>query len=430
MAYQNSSPISSLSRLGIWLISVSFVLFQFFLQLSSGVVIGAIMHEMNLSALTAGLLSSSFYIIYTGLQIPVGILFDKKNARLLLTVNVLLCSMGCFIFGTSHGLLGLFLGRLLIGAGSAFAFIGLSHLLRQHYPLRQFAFMIGLSETLGFIATVIGMIVLGALVTECGWRSFINSAGMLGLLITYLCWTFIPNTPPPPSEKKPYNRQLMSIIFNKKAWINGLFVGLTFTVVTVFGALWAMPFIQAKLNCNIQQASLLCAIFFLGTALSCPLFGFLSTTLKKRRPLILSSCLSTSMILLVLLYLPTNSHAVVAGLMFMIGLCCGAYMLAYTIANELAPPDALSTCTGFTNMLAVLTTPMLQPLIGYQLDLLNHTGVYTLSNYQNALLTIPVSLIIASILVLFLPEKPAHPKRRPLKTTTSTFGVSENRIDA
>lgn len=400
-----TTNLKSSARLGIWLIGVSFVLFQFFLQLSSGVVIGAIMHDMRLSALTAGILSSALYIVYTSLQIPVGILYDKKNTRTLMAANALVCSVGCFIFAASYSLVGLFIGRLLIGTGSAFAFIGLSHLLRQHYPLKQFAFMIGLSETLGFAATVIGMVALGTLIANWGWRGFIYTAGIIGVFITYLSWKYIPNSQPQMEPSKHYGKQLLQILATGKAWVNGLFVGLTFTVVTAFGALWAVPFIQVKLNCNLQQASMINAIFFLGTALSCPLFGILATKFNKRRPLILSSCLSTSVLLLVLLYMPIESHTGMGLLMFMMGICCGAYMLAYTIANELAPAGSLSTCTGFTNMLAMVTTPLLQPLIGYLLDIFNKTGVYTLANYQIALLTIPLSLIIACILVFFLPEK-------------------------
>ena len=99
------------------------------------------------------------------------------------------------------------------------------------------------------------------------------------------------------------------------------------------------------------------------------------------------------------------SALLVALLMFLIGTCCGAYMLAYTIANELAPKDSLSTCTGFTNTLAVITTPLLQPLIGYLLDSSSTTKIYTVADFQIALLIIPMSLVIASILVCFLPEK-------------------------
>ena len=394
------------SRHTIWLIGVSFVLFQFFLQLSSGVIIGAIMHDLALTALTAGLLSGAFYAVYTTLQIPVGILFDRKSTRSLLAINALVCSIGCFVFGFSDSLIGLFVGRALIGAGSSFAFIGLSHLLRQHYPLKQFAYMIGLSETLGFVATVIGMVAMGALVTTWGWRCFINTAGTLGLLIAYLCWTYVPDGNEPHIKAQPHHgKQLIQILSNGKAWINGIFVGLSFTVVTVFGALWAVPFIQVKLNCGLKQASAVSALFFLGTAVGCPLFGWLSSHLNKRRPLILSSCISTALLLLLLLYLPTQNFIVIMVLMFLIGLCCGAYMLAYTIANELAPASSLSTCTGFTNMLAVISTPLLQPLVGYLLDAFNQTDVYSIGDYQIALLVIPVSLFIACILVFFLPEK-------------------------
>ena len=83
-------------------------------------------------------------------------------------------------------------------------------------------------------------------------------------------------------------------------------------------------------------------------------------------------------------------------------------MLAFSIANELAPKEALSTCTGFTNTLAMLTAPLLQPTVGYLLDNINpHQLQYQLNDYQWALTTIPAGLLIASFLVFFLPEK-AH----------------------
>src|SRR3990167_9046305 len=106
----------------IWLAASSFVLLQFFLQLSSGVVIGAIVNDMKRSPATAGLLGASFYIIYTALQIPVGLVCDRKNLRLILAGSALLCALGCFVFAASESLFGLIIGRVAIGIGSAFAF--------------------------------------------------------------------------------------------------------------------------------------------------------------------------------------------------------------------------------------------------------------------------------------------------------------------
>ena len=101
-----------------------------------------------------------------------------------------------------------------------------------------------------------------------------------------------------------------------------------------------------------------------------------------------------------------HSTHLTGALLFLIGLLCGAYMLAFTISNELAPPESLSACTGFTNTLGMLSAPLMQPLIGYFLDYSsNHSGHYTLADYQFALLSVPIALVIASILSHYLPEK-------------------------
>lgn len=364
------------------------------------------MFEEHLTALTAGLLSSAFYYVYTSLQIPVGMLFDRYNTRTLLYLNAALCALGCFIFTQGHTVLAFFIGRLIIGGGSAFAFIGMSHLVRQHFPLKQYAFMIGLSETLGFTLTVLGMIGMGSLINHLGWRYFIALSGILGVLISVLCWSFIPNHTPKTGSEFHYKEHLGRILKNKLAWINGLFVGLEFSVITVFSAMWAVPFLQLKLNCGIKTASILTSMVLLGAGLSCPILGQLSIMLKRRKPLMQLSCLSTAALFCIIVYAPIQSQSLIGLLLFTMGLCCGAYMLSYSIANELAPQGALSTSTGFTNTLAMLSAPLLQPLIGYLLDLFSPTpGVYTLTEYYWALLIIPMALVTASILARFLPEK-------------------------
>lgn len=390
----------------IWLVSVFFLLFQFFLQLSSGVIIGAIMQEKQLSALTAGLLSSAFYYVYTSMQIPVGLLFDRFNTRTLLYLNALVCALGCFIFSTGYNLFVLFLGRLIIGGGSSFAFVGMTRVLRQHYPLKQYAFMIGLTETLGFTFTVVCMIGMGSQINRISWHYFLAIAGVIGLLIAFLCAKIIPNNKPVINDYQEYKKHLLFMLKNKLVWINGLFVGLEFSVITVFAAMWSVPFLQLKLSCSLECASILTSMVLLGAGLSCPIFGWLSINLPQRKPLIHISCLSTAVLFILILYLPTPNIILVGIILFAMGLCCGAYMLAFTIANELAPPESLSACTGFTNTLAMATAPLLQPVIGYLLDYLKgDTNIHTLHDYQITLLIIPFALVIASALSQFLPEK-------------------------
>lgn len=388
----------------IWLICSFFVFLQFFLQLSSGIVIGTLMYEMQFTALTAGILSSSFYIIYTILQIPVGILADKYNARLLLIASSMTCAIGCLLFSLSATLVGLFFSRVLIGIGSAFAFVIMVHIVRSHYPIKYFSALVGTSETLGFFATSIGIIGMGQFISNIGWRSFMQIAFILAALLSCVFWLKIPNSKNSHVKKTNYIYSLKKIISSKLLWMNGLFVGLCFATITVFGALWAAPFLQLKLKCNINQVSIINSLLFLGAGFGCPLFGILSGILEKRKPLILTSCLISAILFAVLIYMPTQNLILTGIVIFLLGLCCCSYILAYAISNELSPANSLSTCTGFTNTLALCTAPLLQPLVGSVLDYLSIDKIYTLIEYQKTLTILPICLLAAGFCASRLPE--------------------------
>lgn len=410
LSSQNHPSHFSKRALLIWLVSVSFVLFQFFLQLSSGVIIATIMKELQYNALMGGLLSSAFYYVYTSMQIPAGILFDRFNTRYILTFSALLCGLSCILFARCshfHTLLG---GRLLIGAGSSFAFVGLAHLLRQHFPIKYFAVMIGLSETLAFLLIALGMANLGSLIQNFGWRSFMLFAGITGLVIALHCWLFLPKAPPPlqqPLKPSAPNIETMRVLLsNRYIWINGLFVALGFTVITVFAAMWAVPFLEAKLDCSIKQAGIIDAWLFVGAAISCPLGGYLFNLFSNHRWVTMGSSLITALLLSMIIYLPIQSIWVITVLMFLLGLCCGGYMLAFSIINDLAPQHCQSTATGFTNTMAMISAPIFLPLIGYLVDYTKQTyQIPQLLAYKMALLMMPAGLILAAILAGCLPKE-------------------------
>lgn len=389
----------------IWLVTVSFLLFQFFLQLSSGVILDSIKYEMQYSALATGMLSASFYYIYTALQIPVGLLFDRYHAKWLLSSTAFITAISCLFFALSHSFTGLFLNRLLMGAGAAFAFVGMSHIIRLCFAPPKFAFMIGLSETLGFLSTVVGMISMSVLISLWGWRSFMFAAGLLGLVISFFCAKKIPLDKQSTHKKQGIIKELKHVIGSPIAWANGMYCGLGFSVITVFASLWVIPFIKLKLQYSLFLASCAGAMIFIGAAAGLPLFGNLYTILPRRKPLMLGSSLLSAFLILLFLYFPSKHFLSNAIILLSIGLSCGGYILAFAVSNELAPKHSQSTWTGFTNTLSMITAPLLQPLIGFILDHRAASEPLSVADYQTALSLIPLGLIIASILVGFLPEK-------------------------
>ncbi len=411
-----ASKTPSYAPMLFWTVSVSFVLFQFFLQLSSGLVINSIMKDLALTASQAGFLASAYYYVYTSLQIPVGMLLDKKNSRFLLTLNVFICSVGCLLFAVSQDFWSLVLSRLVIGAGSAFAFVGVSHILRQHFAVNKFSFMIGLSETLAFLVTVFFMLIIGFMTHNINWRNLMFDSGLCGLVLTVLSFIFLPNDTPTPHAIHSVWQAIVLLCKNKIAWANGLFVGFGFGFITIFGAMWAIPFIQLKTGCDIKAASVLDAMLFLGAGLSCPIFGEIEIRCSHRRLVLFSSYFITAVVLIFTVFMPITNLVYLGSLLFIMGLTSGSYMLSYTIANEISPPNALSTSTGFANTLAVITAPIIQPLEGYLLDLSKQGRTHTLADYQFSLMVIPLGLLIGAGLGFMLPEKlgPTHENRLPL----------------
>lgn len=383
----------------IWMVATAFTLLQFTLQLSSAVVITVIMRDMQLSAFTGGLLSGLFYIIYTGLQLPAGILCDHFNPRPILCACAGIFALGCWVFASSQNLLGLFCGRGLIAVGSAFSFVCLTHLVREHYPKVLFTVLIGTTETLSFLAAIFGIVSLGALVGHFGWQEFMQGAALMAVFCVILCWHYVPQHSRLSQNGVVDHKRIFSVLSSVPLWLNGLFVGLTFLLVTVFASLWAPPFLQMKLHCTLEQASNIDAVFIMGVGISCPIFGYLANKVASRQQLITAAYLLSIVLLGLILYLPTQNISIMTGLMLCLGLISGSYILGYTFANELAPPNTLSTTTGLTNSLALVMTCILQPLIGHILDILHVGREIQLRDYQYALSILPLCLLIGIVCI-------------------------------
>lgn len=392
-----------------WLVSVSFMLFQFFLQLSSGIVLNCLTKEISLSAYEAGFIASAFYYVYTVLQIPVGMLFDKKNSRTLLIFSSIICGLGCILFAYSSSLLSLAIARFIMGSGSAFAFVGVTHILREYFDPNKLGFMLGLSQTLAFFVTVIFIFVMGFLNTEILWRKLMLYSGFCGLTITVLCILLLPNKPPAPNiHHISIWQSLKTLCLNKLAWFNGIYVGSGFAIITVFGAMWAVPFIQIKTGCNMHMASVLDACLFLGAGLGCPFYNKIESLIQSRKIMLFMAYFITALLFLTTLFIPNNSLVLMGILMFAMGVISGSYIVSFTIANEISPPKAESTSSGFTNMFAVISAPIFQPLEGFLLDNFKHSEQYQLIDYQYSLLLIPALLFIAAFIGLLLPEPLDH----------------------
>ncbi|MDQ2995226.1 MAG: MFS transporter, partial [Pseudomonadota bacterium] len=223
----------------IWSVGTLFVVFQFLLQLSSGVMVERLMHAFTMTAFDAGLMSGAYYYIYVALQTPAGMLIDRYGARTLLSAGGFVCAMGCFLFAWADHIWVADMGRLLMGGGSAFAYVGMIFLISNWFPARHFGLLLGLSDFVATFATIACNVFLAELLEEISWRASMNGAGVMALVIGFLSFVIIRNRPPTAINAKPRRRmsflqQASTVMSNPILWLNGIYVGIIFAIVAVF----------------------------------------------------------------------------------------------------------------------------------------------------------------------------------------------------
>jgi len=400
----------------VWTISALFVLFQFFLQLSSGEIVAGLMKSFHLSAFGGGILASAYYYIYVALQTPAGILMDRYGPRRLLSMGALVVMIGSGVFAIAPNVWVALLGRLLMGTGAAFAFVGSMNLVSRWFPAERFGFMVAMAETMGMLGILIGGSSLAVLVDQVGWRYCMYGAVGISALLAIGLWLIVRDSPAnvtsiyhrPKGEMWPDLKKLMQ---RKSAWINGLYSGFMFSIVTVFVALWAVPYLQQAHHLSLLSSALVCNFLFVGVAIGGPTMGWIDSHFPARRYLLVGGAIAAAFVLSFIIYFPQLPIWGVSALMFVLGLLSSAYVLNFVIANEIATPQIRSTSIGFVNMFSVGMAPILQPLIGLFLFLLARHVVganahYSTVQYEVALTILPLCMLGAAIIGAFLPKRP------------------------
>ncbi len=118
----------------IWFCASLFFAFQFILRLSTGILREEIMQKFSINTIEFGTLAGYYYLGYAGMQLPIGILLDKFNYRIVLFAAILLTSLGTSGFVLSSSFNHLLLSRLMIGAGSAAGFLSVAKIINSYFP--------------------------------------------------------------------------------------------------------------------------------------------------------------------------------------------------------------------------------------------------------------------------------------------------------
>jgi MFS family permease len=410
----------------VWGIGALFYLMGFYQRVAPAVMTQELMRGFNLAAAGLGNLSAFYFYSYVAMQIPTGILADAWGPRRLLSLGALGAAAGTLIFAMSHSLAWAELGRLLIGGSVAVAWVVLLKVATHWFAPRLFATVSGVALLCGVLGAVTAGTPLRLLIDLFGWREVMVVSGLLTLAIGAATWLWVRDDPaergylshaPRAREGQPPAPKLSNMISGlgrvfafRNTWLLFLAPGGMVGPVLAFAGLWGVPFLQARYDLPQAEGAAVCSLIMVTWAVGSPILGGLSDRIKRRKPLFLAGSAVSMICWALMVYvhsLPLWAFVVLAGIA---GFAAGGMIIGFAFAKESVPSHLAGTVAGLVNMGVMLAPTILQPAIGYVLDLrwsgamADGVRVYDPAAYQTAFSLMMIWAVAGVILLAFSRE--------------------------
>lgn len=420
----NDSPDDAEQRGGlrawcIWILAAICFGYAFFHRVSPSVMVSELMADFAIGGAVLGVLSALYFYPYVLLQVPIGALLPVMGTRRLLGYALILAALGSALFGLADNLYLAYLGRLLVGIGCSVGFLGSLALASAWFPADRYAFLAGLAMFFGMGSGMLAQRPLAFVVDQVGWRSSLLWLAGLGLLLACLVIVFIRNSP---AEKRVNTQSpsgksvdwaelgiaLSQTLRRWHVWKIALIASALTGPMLTLGALWGTPYAMQAYNLSRPDAAFQMSFLLFGWAFGAPFCGWLSEKTGWRLG-ILRVCAGLLTALMGCLVIGSDVPLwLFSCLVFFIGVTGGGMTICFSLVRGVVPPALQGVATGVVNALTVASGALLQPLVGWGLDLLwsgkldGGSRLYSAADYRLSFIVIMGSCLVGLALSLSL----------------------------
>src|SRR5215467_14717425 len=393
------------AAIGAWLLVAAYYFYQYALRSAPSVMMPELTNAFGVNALGVSAIVGMFYYGYSPFSLVAGTSMDRFGAKRVIPIGAAVVGIGALLFGTGNVALAN-IGRFLQGAGGAFALIGAAYLITKNFPASVAASLIGATQMFGMAGGSAGQFLVGPIIKSgVSWDRFWIYAGCLGLVISAVLLVLLPKETPKPAKRgtgafATLLRSLGKVFGNPQSYLCGFISGLLFIPTTILGMTWGVRFLQEARGREFEAAVVLAATIPLGWMIGCPLLGFISDRLGRRKPVIFGG---TVMLFAVVTWVLFGNPEILRGhtVGILMGIASGAAMLPYTVIKEANPPELGGSATGVVNFLNFTFSALLGPVFGARLVRSDSSDGSALAHYQTGFTPLLYGVAIALILAFF-----------------------------
>ena len=397
-----------------WVVAAVFHFYQYSLRSAPSVMMADLSAAFGISTLAVASISGLFYYGYAPFNLVAGAAIDELGPRRVLPIGAVVVAIGVMLFATGDPSAAS-VGRLLQGVGAAFAAVGGIYMASKYFPASQTATLVGATQMFGMAGGAAGQFavapILGAGVS---WKLLWAAMSVAGIALAVLLAFVLPKKEglARTGWLKPAGLATYQVLKNPQSILCGLIAGLLFIPTTIFGMIWGIQYLQEAHGFDYGTAVMRSAAVPLGWIIGCPLLGYLSDRVGRRKPVIVGGALVLLACLGWILFgRPGVFPPYTLGLLA--GVASGAAMLPYSVIKEANPAEFGGTATGVINFLNFTLSALLAPVFANLLHRTSHgADQRALTHYQMAFIPMLVGVSLAIVLTFVLRETGPAAKRQ------------------
>ncbi len=386
----------------VWIIGSIFYAYQYILRVMPNVMLEDMMQQFQIGAGAFGQLSGVYYIGYSLMHLPIGIMLDRFGPKKVMTGCILMTVAGLIPLVFAEYWIYPLIGRICIGMGSSAAILGVFKIIRMTFSEERFPRMLSLSVMIGLIGAIYAGGPMSHMRTLMGYHLVVECFAVLGLLLAALTYWIVPNVKE--EQQTSVVSDIKEVLSNQRVVLSCIFAGLMVGPIEGFADVWGTAFLKQVYGYDSTMAASLPSMIFIGMCFGSPVLSFIAEKLGSYGGTIIGAGIGMTLCFLASLGWILSPKILSINLI-LLGICCSYQILAIYKISTYVREQVAGLTTAIANMIIMIFGYAFHASIG---GVINYMGGPALSDallYGVAIIPLGVSIGTLGFILITLSEK-------------------------
>ncbi len=400
-------PISRTIAWTVWMLGSLFYAYQYIFRVMPNIMIDDIMQQFHMDAAVFGQFSGAYYIGYSLIHLPMGVVLDRYGPKRVIPCCILLTVIGLLPLIFAENWIYPIFGRALTGIGSSAAILGTFKIIRMTFNEKQFTRMLSFSVSIGLLGAIYGGEPLNYMCNALGYKVVIQILAGVGVILAVMTYLIVPKG----ESKNQKTRQstvisdIKTVFTNRKVMAVCFFASLMVGCLEGFPDVWASDFLKLAYGFGEGVSSTLPSMIFVGMCFGAPILSLIAEKTGQYIGSIIGAGVIMLMIFIALLAGLLTINSMTVGFI-LIGVCCAYQILAIYKASTYVPENLVGLTTATANMIIMSFGYVFHACIGFVIDTFG--GIHNVSAFVYGMSVIPTALgmgIMGFIILAYVEKK-------------------------